>query len=414
MKGTRTIFHSDLNAFYASVEILQNPSLRGKAVAVCGSTEERHGIVLAKSELAKSAGVTTGMTNFEAKRLCPGLVMVPPQFEEYVKYSRLAREVYENFTDKVEPYGLDECWLEVYNAKSVTSGGLEIAEQIRNAVKKELGLTVSVGASFNKVFAKLGSDMKKPDATTVITPEDFHEKVWPLPVSDLLYVGRATERKLGFHGIHTIGDIASADPGFLKQLLGVHGIMLWRFANGEDDSRVTHKEFASPVKSVGHGTTCRKDLESENEVWLVMLGLCQDISHRLITNGLSATGVQIAIKDNKLAVRQYQSPLPLATQSAIIIAQKAREIFCEKHVWMNNIRAVTVRAIDLIQENTPWQTDLFSDPVKIEKRENLAHAVDGIRERFGKNVIYPASLGLERKGHSSPFQLHVLPGQMHQ
>jgi DNA polymerase-4 len=329
-----------------------------------------------------------------------------------MKFSKLTRQVYEQFTDKVEPYGMDECWLQVYNAKTLAAGGFEIAEDIRNAVKKEVGLTVSVGASFNKVFAKLGSDMKKPDATTVITQEDFRQKVWPLHVSELLYVGRSTAKRLAFHGIHTVGALAGTDPEFLRQLFGVNGLVLWRFANGEDNASVMHKDFVVPVKSVGHGITCRSDLESEDEVWLVMLELCQDISHRLIVNGLSATGIQIAIKDNSLATRQYQAPLQIATQSPLVIARRAQELFCEKHIWSNNLRAVTVRAIDLIPQSTPWQTDLFSDPVRIEKREALAAAVDGIRERFGRSIIYPASLALEQKIPSENFKLHVLPGQM--
>ena len=414
MQGTRTIFHSDLNGFYASVEMLLNPALRGKPVAVCGSTEDRHGIVLAKSELAKHAGIKTGMVNHEAKRLCPGLIIVPPNFEKYAYYSRLTRDIYEQFTDQVEPYGMDECWLDVYNAKSLASGGFEIAEQIRNTVKNELGLTVSVGSSFNKVFAKLGSDMKKPDATTVITQEDFRQKVWPLPVSDLLYVGRSTTKRLSLHGIHTIGALANTDPAFLQHTFGVGGLTIWRYANGQDSARVMHKNHAAPAKSIGRGATCRSDLETEDEIWLVILQLCQDISHSLIVNGLSATGVLIAIKDKNLAVHQYQAILTVPSQNAMVIARKARMLFREKHVFSLSVRAVSIRAINLIPQNTPWQTDMFSDSAHIEKGETLAETIAGIRNKFGKSSIYPASLALEEKIPSTNFQLHVLPGQMRQ
>ncbi len=414
MTATKSIFHSDLNAFYASVEILRNPSLEGKAVAVCGSTEERHGIVLAKSEPAKRCGIKTGMANFQAKKLCPELIIIPPRFDEYHKYSKLVRQIYEQFTDLVEPYGIDECWLEVHNRKSLEVGGFEIAEDIRNAVRKELGLTVSVGASFNKVFAKLGSDMSKPDATTVITRENFHQKVWPLPVSALLYAGRATTRKLASYGIYTVGELAKTTPDFLRQVFGVNGLSLWRYANGEDCSRVRHKDFSCPVKSVGHGITGRADLETEDEVWLVMLDLCQDVGHRLMLNGLSATGVQILIKDKDLSVRQYEAPLANASQSAMVIAQKALAIFREKHIWRNNIRAVTVRAIDLIPQNTPWQTDMFSDLVRIEKRENIAVAVDGIRQKFGNNAITNASLFLNTKMPDTANINSEMPGLMYQ
>lgn len=224
--GERTILHSDMNCFYASVEMMLDPSLRGKAVAVCGSTENRHGIVLAKSELAKKAGVKTGMVNWEARQRCPDLIMVKPQYEQYLKYSELARNIYQRYTDQVEPYGMDECWLDVGGSRSVCGSGMEIAENIRKTVKEELGLTVSIGVSFNKMFAKLGSDMKKPDAITEIRKAEFKKKIWPLPASDLLFVGRATTAKLEQYGITTIGGIANADPQFLKRLLGVNGLGL--------------------------------------------------------------------------------------------------------------------------------------------------------------------------------------------
>ena len=205
MKKTPVILHSDLNSFYASVEIMLNPDLRGKPVVVCGSTENRHGIVLAKSELAKRCGVKTAMVNWEAKRLCPDLIMVEPHFEQYMKYSKLAREIYCRYTDLVEPFGMDECWLDVTDSGMLFGSGFDIAQRIRREMKEELGLTVSVGVSFNKIFAKLGSDMKKPDAVTEISIDDYKEKVWPLPVNELLYVGRSTVQKLNFYGVHTIG-----------------------------------------------------------------------------------------------------------------------------------------------------------------------------------------------------------------
>lgn len=412
--GTKTILHSDLNSFYASVEILLNPELRGKAVAVCGSTENRHGIVLAKSEPAKKAGVKTGMVNHEAQRLCPGLILVPPHFDQYLKYSAMVREIYEDFTDNVEPFGMDECWLQVLNRKSLASGGLEIAEQVRTAVRDATGLTVSVGVSFNKVFAKLGSDMKKPDAVTVITEEDFRDKVWLLPVNDLLFAGRATTRKLNFYGIYTIGQLASAEPAFLQRLLGVNGLTLWSYANGLDTARVMPKDFVSTAKSVGHGITCKADLSSEEEVWLVMLNLCQDIGHRLRQHRLSATGVQIGIKDNTLQIRQYQAPLPYATQSPTDISFAARELFDLRHRWTNDIRAVCVRAIDLVPQDTPFQTDFFTDVKKIEKRERLDEAVEKIRNRYGSDAVAPASLMLCTKLPDIANINPVMPGLPYQ
>lgn len=267
----RAILHSDLNSYYASVEMMLNPSLRGKAVAVCGSTENRHGIALAKSELAKMAGVKTGMVNWEAKRCCPNLIMVQPNFEQYIKYSALARNIYGRYTDQIEPYGMDECWLDI-TGNSMGSP-LAIAESIRETIKNELGLTVSIGVSFTKIFAKLGSDLKKPDAITCITPESYRKQIWPLPASDLLYVGRATTEKLHKHGIETIGGIAQCDKMLLKSWLGINGIKLWEFANGVDDSRVRPFDYEPVAKSVGHGITCTADLENNNEVLQVLFEL---------------------------------------------------------------------------------------------------------------------------------------------
>lgn len=388
------------------------PSLRGKAVAVCGSTENRHGIVLAKSELAKKAGVKTGMVNWEARQRCPDLIMVKPQYEQYLKYSELARNIYQRYTDQVEPYGMDECWLDVGGSRSVCGSGMEIAESIRQTVKEELGLTVSIGVSFNKMFAKLGSDMKKPDAITEIRKAEFKEKIWPLPASDLLFVGRATTAKLEKYGITTIGGIANADPQFLKRLLGVNGLGLWRSAAGLDDSPVMHKDFVSPIKSVGHGITCTADLENEDEVWKVMLELSQDIGHRLRIHRLKASGVQISIRSNDLGFRQYQAPLTLATQSPSVIAHKAIQIFRDNYRWIMPVRAVTVRAINLRPKNEPEQIDLFTDMRQLERLDRLDDCIEDIRRRFGKQAVFQACLLGNLKMPFDNRDKVVMPGVM--
>ena len=392
MNYERAILHSDLNSFYASVEIVLNPSLRGKAVAVCGSTEDRHGIVLAKSELAKKAGVKTGMVNWEAKRLCPGLIILPPKFENYLKYSKAARDIYSRYTDQVESYGLDECWIDVTGSRSLFGDAMNIAERIRNEVKEELGITVSIGVSYNKIFAKLGSDMKKPDAITQITREDYKSKVWPLPACDLLYVGRSTQAKLARCGIYTIGDIAKTPPWILEDRLGKNGLILSIFANGEENSRVMKTDFVSPIKSVGHGVTCREDLLNNEEVWRIILHLSQDIGHRLRKHEMSAFGVQISVKNQNLSYRQYQAPLLVPTQSPMEIALKARELFESNFFWNANVRAVTVRAINLLPSKAPRQLMWFDDEKKHENRQKIDDAAERIRERFGKEAILPASL----------------------
>ena len=410
----RTILHSDMNSFYASVEMMLDPSLRGKPVAVCGSTENRHGIILAKSQLAKKAGVKTGMVNWEARMKCPDLIMVQPQYDEYLKYSRYAREIYGRYTDMIEPFGMDECWLDVTKSKYQFGDGLKIADEIRASCKEELGLTVSVGVSFNKIFAKLGSDMKKPDATTVITEEDFREKVWPLHCSEMIYCGPSTARKLGLYGIHTIGDIARTDPAFLRQLLGVNGMYLWTYASGADTSRVMNTDFVSPVKSIGHGITCSADLLNEEEVFKVMLELSQDVGHRLRVHELSACGVQIWIRGNDLSGSQFQCRLPVRTQLPSEIAAAGFRLFRERYKWNRMVRAVCVRAIDLVPVNEPEQLSVFDDAALRNKRERIQDAVESIRSRFGKRAVTYAILMGDLKMPDDGRDMVRMPGLMYQ
>lgn len=410
----RAILHSDLNSFYASVEMMLDPSLKGKAVAVCGSTEDRHGIVLAKSDLAKKAGVKTGMVNWEARQLCKDLIVVPPQYDQYLKYSKLTQSIYHRYTDQVEPFGMDECWMDVTGSQGVYGDAMTIAENIRSSVRDELGLTVSIGVSFNKIFAKLGSDMKKPDAITQIRREDFMEKVWPLDASEMIYCGRATTAKLAKYGIHTIGQVAETDPMFLKRLFGVNGLALWRYANGTDTSRVMHKDFVSPVKSVGHGITCVADLEDEEEVHKVILALSQDIGHRLRIHELSARGVQVYVRANDLLGSQFQCKLPFTTQLPSEIAGSAFRVFREKYRWGSKVRAVTVRAIDLVPQNAPSQLSLFVDAQRLAKKERLQDTVEELRGRFGKHALTYGSLLGDLKMPDDGRHQVKMPGLMFQ
>ncbi len=409
----RAILHSDMNSFYASVEMMLDPSLRGKAVAVCGSVKDRHGIVLAKSELAKRAGVKTGMVCWEARQRCPDLVVVPPQYDEYIKYSRLAHSIYYRFTDMVEPFGMDECWLDVTASRYQCGTGMEIAEQIRAATREELGLTVSIGVSFNKIFAKLGSDMKKPDAVTEITPENFRDKVWPLSASEMIYVGRATETKLAKYGIHTIGQVAETSPEYLKSWFGINGLALWQFANGTDQSRVMHKDFISPVKSVGHGITCTADLENEEEVFRVMLELSQDVGHRLRIHGLTARGVQLWIRANDLSGMQCQCKLPFRTQLPNELAAAGFKLFQERYHWSQNVRAICIRAIDLVPKTEVEQLSLFVDNEKRERRDRLEDTIESLRSRFGKNAITYACLLSDLKMPGDGRDKVKMPGLMY-
>ena len=383
----RSILHCDMNNFYASVECMLDPALKKYPIAVCGSVEERHGIVLAKNYKAKAFDVKTGDAVWQAKQKCKDLVVVPPHYEEYIKYSKLARSVYERYTDQVEPYGMDECWLDISGTESLFGSPEKVANEIRETMKFELGLTISVGVSFNKIFAKLGSDMKKPDAVTVIPKDTFKEKIWGLPAADLLGVGRATQRVLDSYCIRTIGDLANTDPEFLRRRLGKNGVVLWNYANGNDLSLVAKKDFVSPIKSVGHGITTVADLEKPEQVWPVFLELTQDIGHKLRVHGLSAEGVAIHIRDNTLNTRQWQTKIALPTQSPMIIAKTAFQLFEKRYGWNNPIRSVTVQAINLIPQDTPRQIDMFMDAAKQDKLERMEKCVEEIRRRFGKDSI---------------------------
>ena len=407
------ILHSDLNAFYYSVEAMLDHSLRGRAVAVCGSVEDRHGIILAKSELAKRAGVKTGMALWEARQVCPGLVTVPPQYDEYIKYSRLAREIYYRYTDLVEPFGMDECWLSVTDRLYRYKTPAALAESIRLAMKNELGLTVSIGVSFNKIFAKLGSDMKKPDAITEITPENFREMVWPLPVSELLYAGRSTSAQLLRMGIRTVGELAAAPPELLRARFGVNGVKLWRYAAGLDDSRVMHRDCVVPVKSIGHGITCVTDLLDEEEVWKVILSLSQDVGHRLRVHGLAARGVQLSVRGSDLYGAQYQCRLPFMTQLPAELAEHAFRLFRERFPWETRVRALCVRATDLAPKDACEQLSLFVDQAKRDRRVRLQDAVEEIRGRFGDSALSYAVLLDERKMPRDGRELVKMPGLMY-
>lgn len=388
----RSILHCDMNNFYASVECMLDPTIRNRPVAVCGSVEERHGIVLAKNYKAKAFNIQTGDAIWQAKQKCKDVLIVPPHFEEYIKYSKLARNIYNRYTDRVEPYGMDECWLDITGTNSIFGTPEKVANEIRETVKFELGLTISVGVSFNKIFAKLGSDLKKPDAVTIISSKTFKNKIWDLPASDLLGVGRATEKVLAGYGIHTIGDLANTAPDFLQRRFGKNGISLWRYANGNDTSAVMPSDFVSPVKSIGHGITTIEDLKTEDEVWALFLELTQDIGHKLRMHQKCAEGVAIYIRDNTLYSKQWQCKISFPTQSPMILAKSAFSLFKRKYSWNNNIRSVTIQAIDLSPQDTPRQLNLFTDPLKLDKQERLDDCIEKIRERYGKNAIKNAVL----------------------
>lgn len=385
--GNRAILHADMNNFYASVECMLDPALKEYPIAVCGSVEERHGIVLAKNYKAKAFQVQTGDAVWQAKQKCPGLVIVSPHYEEYIKYSKKAREIYGRFTDQVEPYGMDECWLDVTGTEQLHGSPMDVANALRKIVKFELGLTISVGVSFNKVFAKLGSDMKKPDAVTEIPKDSFRERIWSLPAADLLGVGRATQKELDRYGIKTIGDLAKTDIDWLQRHFGKRGIVLGQFANGYDHAPVMPQGYSPPVKSVGHGITTTADLERYDDVWPVILELTQDIGHKLRSYQKCAQGVAIHVRDNQLVSRQWQTTFEFPIQSTRLIAREAAELFKRRYQWAYPIRSITIQAINLIDQDTPCQISLLTDMDKLDKLERLEKCVEYIRGWFGKDSI---------------------------
>ena len=393
----RVILHCDMNNFYASVECMLNPALRDLPVAVCGDSEMRHGIVLAKNYIAKSFGVQTGEPTFLARQKCRELVTVPPHFDEYMKISSMARRIYYDYTDLIESLGLDECWLDVTGSVKLFGSGEEIAHVIRERIKRELGVTISVGVSFNKVFAKLGSDMKKPDAVTVIDSATFKEKIWHLPATDMIGVGRNAGKRLAQMGVVSIGDLANIPSGYLKYKFGKVGEIMHRNANGLDNDAVVVRQVDIPDKSVGHGATAVRDLENNAEVYSMLIDLSDDIGHRLYSSDKMAQGVAISIKDTEFNTISRQAVLPSPTQSPSELVRVAYSLFLKSYTWEKNVRALSIRAINLISDSTPGQLDIFSCADAMQRNEKKDRAIESIRNTFGRGSIVFASTMINPK-----------------
>ena len=387
----RSILHCDLNCFYASVELLTLPQLRSLPVAVCGDPESRHGIVLAKNELAKSFGVRTAETIYQAKRKCPELVCIPPHHSRYAQYSQLVNGIYLRYTDLVEPFGIDESWLDITGSKHLFGGDpAAIADAIRAAVKRELGLTLSVGVSFNKIFAKLGSDYKKPDATTVISPENWRSLLYPLPVTDLLFVGRAAAAVLERLHIRTIGQLSMADADVLEAALGKQGRQLHQYANGLDRSPVRPYHLSEPIKSVGNSTTYARNLTTREEVRSAIALLSDSVAMRLRRHGLYCAGVQVGIKDPQFKNISRQKQLGRSTHLMRDISAAGMELIDAAWKYPSPIRLLSVTAIHLTEAaETFEQHSLFETAAEAgsEKLEKIERTVDAIRGKFGAGVI---------------------------
>ncbi|MCI5970363.1 MAG: DNA polymerase IV [Oscillospiraceae bacterium] len=386
----RVILHCDLNSFFASVECLDLPHLKNVPMAVAGNTEDRHGIILAKNEAAKKFNVKTAETIWQAKLKCPNLVTVPPHFEKYKYYSDKINEIYYEYTDMGEPFSIDESWLDVTGSQNLFGTGYEIAQKISNEIKEKTHLTVSIGVSFNKIFAKLGSDYKKPDAITVISKENYKDVVFPLPASDMLFVGRATLSQLEKVGIRTIGDIANSQKSTLVKLLGKMGETLYICANGLDTSPVvTERE---KEKSIGNGHTFKRNLIGEEDVKKALTFICDTVSTRLRKKGYKCKNVCVTIKDTDLKSISRRKKIDFYTNTERDLFETAFKIISENWNFENPIRMLTVTAADFEDEKNCEQMSFFdTGKTQDKKLESFDSSIDEIRRRFGNNAVSFAS-----------------------
>lgn len=387
-QNERIILHCDANSFYASVELLDFPQLKDKPVAVSGSPDFRHGIILAKNDVAKKYGVVTAETVWSARKKCPELILLPPHRDKYRHYSKLLNEIYQSYTDLVEPFSIDESWLDVTASLKLFGDGKTIANAIREKTKNELGITVSVGVSFNKIFAKMGSEYKKPDATTVINRENFKALLWSMPVSELFFVGFSTAQKLNSVGVNTIGDLARIDLDFIQKNFGKQGPVLRAYARGEDNSPVKPFNQRNKIKSVGNGITFSRDLINEADIQIGISALSDTVASRLRKYQLKANGVKVDIKDTKLKTISRQKRLDSPTDLAREIRNVALGII--KTSWPENkpIRMLTITGINLTDHDDIRQLSLFDSNGQIyENNKNLEKTMDEIRNKFGDNSI---------------------------
>ncbi|MBC8609962.1 DNA polymerase IV [uncultured Ruminococcus sp.] len=404
----RTILHCDCNGFYASVECVHNPKLKEVPMAVCGSPDNRHGIILAKNELAKRQGVLTAETIWQAKQKCPDLTLVPPHREEYLRYSKLVNQIYLEYTDLVEPFGIDESWLDVTGSRRLFGDGRTIANTLRERIRRETGLTISVGVSFNKIFAKLGSDYKKPDATTVISRENFQQLLYPLPVDQLLYVGNAVNKTLKKFSIRTIGDLAGCNKAQLSGVLGKLGENIWEYANGLDSSPVRRFDDQPEVKSIGNHITFRRNLTGTEDFKVGILALADSVAMRLRKHGLKCRGVQIIIKDPQLKSISRQTQLENPTDLAKELGQQALSLLSSCWSPEKPIRMLGLTAIQLTEEDCGFQISLFAPQQASDhqKQQELEQTIDKIRQKYGVNsvqqaVILKNDIGVDRSSKSN-------------
>ncbi|MGI6608401.1 MAG: DNA polymerase IV [Erysipelotrichaceae bacterium] len=391
----RVILHCDLNSFYASVEELYHPEVKGKPVVVGGSEDERHGIVLARNQIAKKYNIVTAESIWQAKKKCPDLIILRPNHKRYGEFSLKVRKIFLQYTDLVEPFGIDEAWLDVTNSKYFGSGK-EIADRIREQIKAELGITASVGVSFNKVFAKLGSDLRKPDYTTVISKEDYKEIVWPLKANEMIFIGKSGYEQLKIYGLYTIGDIANKDVNFLKEKFGKWGEMIWVYANGLDDSEVTRFDHRQEAKSIGNNITTFRNMENWQDVDIILNILSESVATSLRQQGLMAREVSVYFRDSQLKSFTRQVQLEEYTNLSSMILKAAKEICRKNYKFQKPLRTLGIRVRKFIEQSEHLQLSLFENVEEIRQQEKLEYAIDDIRSRYGHKSIRKLSMLVDK------------------
>ena len=388
----RTILHCDCNSYYASVECISRPELKLVPMAVCGDPDSRHGIILAKNDLAKGYGVQTAETIWQAKRKCPQLVLVVPHHDQYEEISEQINQIYGEYTDLVEPFSIDESWLDVTGSLHKFGSGQQIADELRRRIREEIGITISIGVSFNKIFAKLGSDYKKPDATTCITRENYQSILWPLPARDMMGVGKTTAEHLSRMGIETIGDIARAGREQIRLLLGRSGETIWEYASGIDPSPVRPQDESDQPKSVGNSITFAHDLVGKQEICAGLLALSDQVGSRLRKHGLYCSTVQIQIKDPLLTTISRQQKLTAPTNVTREIYEAACAIVEKSWSMSAPVRLLSVTGTNL-SDCCAEQMTLIGDTTEEKiKSAKIDRAMDSIRSRYGKDSISYARL----------------------
>lgn len=402
----RQILHIDCNKFYASVECFLHPQLKNKPVAIGGSEESRHGIILTKNEIASKYGLVVGEPLWKARQKCPNLIIVPPNFPIYIEFSKKVRRILEDYTDLIEPFGLDESWIDVTG--DWYKSGREIGFEIKERIKKEVGITVSVGVSFNKVFAKLGSDYRKPDAITVISRKNYKNIVWPLKCSDMIMIGRATTKKLNFYGINTLGQLADTDEAFLKKILGKNGVMLKRYANGEDNAPVRHKDIEREVKSIGNATTTPRDLVTNEDIKIIFSVLAESVARRMRDLNLKGTTLSIYVRDKELNSFTRQCKMSSPTNVSLEITDNAMKLFIDNYDWKLPIRSLGISMTDFDYDEIT-QFDLSKSVEKREKLEKIDTAVDTLKDRYGNFCIQRGMQLIDTElSHFNPYDDHTI------